>query len=210
VVAIVAFLVFYQFYFLRTPDRNIPGDPTVFVSPANGVVSSVTHWTEDSLVIRKGDWGAIKVLAGDMGKSGTMICIKLNLANVHYQRVPIKGFYIGSTYVPGAFHNALSSDNIYGMRFENEHNIMVFKSENGTKYKVIQIAGFAARRIVDDLKSGRQPVDQGQIIGLIKFGSQVTVLFPENVKVITKKGDELTDGETIIAKEQSENLDAKN
>ena len=201
-IAIVGWLLYYNFYFLRNPDRHPPNNPTAFVSPANGVVASVTHWTADSLVITKGSWGAIKEWTPDIGESGTMVSITMNLANVHYQRVPIKGTYIGSTYTKGAFHNALKHDNEYGTRFENEHNSFLFQSAKGTKYKVIQIAGFAARRIVDDMKDHpNTPVEQGQTIGMIKMGSQVTLLFPENVSVSVKKGDVLIDGESVIAKE---------
>lgn len=201
-VLVIGFEAFYQYYFLRLPLRNVPNIDNEFVSPANGVVASVTHWNADSLVIPKGNWGAIKVLANDLGDSGTMVCITLNLANVHYQRAPIAGSYIGSTYTEGAFHNALKHDNQYGMRFENEHNTMLFASKKGTRYKVIQIAGFAARRIVDSMadKPG-QSIYQGEVIGLIKFGSQVTVLFPGNVNVKVHKGDILIDGETILGVE---------
>jgi phosphatidylserine decarboxylase len=203
VVALVGALAYYQFYFLRLPDRNIPNDTSLFVSPADGTIASVTHWTADSLIITKGNWGAIKVMAEDVGESGTLVAITLNLANVHYQRVPIKGTYVKSEYTTGKFNNALKHENRYGLRFENEHNVMSFTSVKGTPYKVIPLAGFAARRIVDNLKDHPgKAVEQGEVLGLIKLGSQVAVLFPENVEVLVKKGDRVVDGETPMAREK--------
>jgi hypothetical protein len=38
-------VAFYRLWFLRQPDRTIPNNPTVFVSPANGKVVSVKKWT---------------------------------------------------------------------------------------------------------------------------------------------------------------------
>ncbi|MDX2002856.1 MAG: phosphatidylserine decarboxylase [Chitinophagales bacterium] len=202
-VLLIGGLAYYQFYFLRLPARNIPHQANLFVSPANGRVASVTHWNADSLVITKGNWGAIKVLAEDVGQSGTLVAITLNLANVHFQRAPIKGTYLGSTYKKGAFKNALKHENQYGLRFENEHNQYLFKTQKGSIYKVVQIAGFAARRIVDYIQGQpNTPVEQGKVIGLMKLGSQVAVLLPENAEVLVKKGDILIDGETPLAIEK--------
>ena len=90
--------------------------------------------------------------------------------------------------------------NEYGTRFENEHNEMLFESASGKKYKVVQIAGFLARRIEDYVQTEQQ-VKQGEIIGLIKLGSQVTVIFPHDVTPIVKVGEVTIDGETVIGKE---------
>ena len=34
-------ICFYRFYFLRQPQRNVPHDTTLFVSPANGKIISI-------------------------------------------------------------------------------------------------------------------------------------------------------------------------
>lgn len=192
----------YQFYFLRLPDRNIPHDELTFVSPANGVIAAVKPWGGDVVVVDKGIDESIKVLTEGLGEKGTLVSITLDLTNVHYQRAMIKGRYLGSVYKPGMFNNALKHDNEYGMRFENEHNIMMFHSANGTPYKVVPIAGAAARRIDDFMvEGGKTEVEQGHLIGVIKLGSQVTVLFPEEVQVLVSPGDVVIDGETPFAKD---------
>ena len=45
-----------------------------------------------------------------------------------------------------------------------------------------------------------QTVKQWEIIGLIKLGSQVSVVLDHNFEVLAKVGDKVIDGETIIAK----------
>lgn len=203
VVLFGAYQAFHQLYFLRLPDRNIPHDPTVFVSPADGLVYAVKEWDKAVEIVPKDLNGAIQVMTDGMGATrGTLVSITLNLHNIHYQRSMIAGKYLGSVYTKGEFHNALVHENDYGMRYENEHNTMLFESTKGTKYKIIQLAGFAARRIEDFMVAGgTKAVAQGDVIGVIKLGSQVTVIFPEGIEVIAKPGDRVYDGETVLAKE---------
>lgn len=194
----VIMLGYYKFWFLRTPDRNIPNNEQVFVSPANGTVVSVTKWTNDTLLIKKRQLGAIKVWTEDVDTAGTVVSIQLNVANVHYQRAPTQGQLVSQKYVPGDFNNAITMSNEYGIRFENEHNEMLMLSSTGKRYKVVQIAGLLARRIESYVKPGAI-FKQGDIIGLIKLGSQVTIIFPHDVEVTARVGDFVIDGETILA-----------
>lgn len=203
VVLFGAYQAFHQLYFLRMSDPAIPHDETVFTSPADGLVYAVEPWDQAVEIVDKDLNGAIQVMTDGMGTTrGTLVSITLNLHNIHYQRSMIAGKYLGSVYTEGEFNNALVHENAYGIRYENEHNTMLFESKKGTKYKIIQLAGFAARRIEDFMvKDGPKAVEQGDVIGVIKLGSQVTVIFPEGVEVVTKPGDRVYDGATIIAKE---------
>jgi phosphatidylserine decarboxylase len=195
---IVIFLLgYYKFWFLRLPQRNIPHNEHVFVSPANGKIVSVAKWSRNSLVVTKGEDGAINVWTKDVDTAGTMVSIQMNVFNAHYQRAPVSGRVIAENYVKGSFNNAVSMSNEYGIRFENEHNEFLLRSSSGKKYKVIQIAGLLARRIVSYAQPGSE-VKQGDVIGLIRLGSQVTVIFPHDVEVAVKNGDIVTDGESVI------------
>ena len=196
----VFLFTYYQVWFLRQPVRNIPANDHVFVSPANGTIVSIHKWNTQSLVVTKEEYGAINVWTKDVDTAGTIISIQMNVANVHYQRAPVSGKVISELYTKGSFHNAVQMSNEYGIRFENENNAYLMETPSGKKYKVIQIAGFLARRIVDYTKPG-QVVKQGDVIGLIKLGSQVTILLPHDVEVVAKNGDVTIDGETILAKE---------
>ena len=203
-IALAVFLfTYYQVWFLRQPTRNIPGNNQVFVSPANGKIVSIHKWNSQSLVVTKEEYGAINVWTKDVDTAGTIISIQMDVTNVHYQRAPVAGKIVNEIYTHGNFHNAVQMSNEYGIRFENEHNEYLMETPTGKKYKVIQIAGFLARRIVDYTKPGQQ-VKQGDVIGLIKLGSQVTILLPHDVEVLVKTGDVTVDGETVLAKALNE------
>jgi phosphatidylserine decarboxylase len=200
IVLAVFLFTYYQVWFLRQPVRNIPGNEHVFVSPANGKIVSIHKWNSASLVVTKEEFGAINVWTKDVDTAGTIISIQMDVTNVHYQRAPVAGKVLAETYTQGSFHNAVQMSNDYGIRFENEHNEILMETPSGKRYKVIQIAGFLARRIVD-MTVPHQVVKQGDVIGLIKLGSQVTVLLPHDVQVLVKNGDVTVDGETILGKE---------
>lgn len=202
IIAVIAagMLLFYKFWFLRLPDRDVPNAPSSFVSPANGVISAVQPWSKDTVLIEKEFRKAVMAFTESVGDHGHLVSIMMNLQNVHYQRAPINSKLIDEYYQPGRFNNATVMSNRYGIRFENEYNSMLFETEKGTRYKVIQIAGFLARRIVSYLDPG-QTAKQGEVIGLIKMGSQVTLVFPGDVAIKVKEGDHVVDGETIVAEE---------
>jgi phosphatidylserine decarboxylase len=63
---------------------------------------------------------------------------------------------------------------------------------------VRQIAGLIARRIVTYSRQGEH-VDQGQRMGLIRFGSRVDVFLPVNATVRVKIGDLTVAGTSVIA-----------
>jgi phosphatidylserine decarboxylase len=194
----ILLFAYYRIWFLRQPARNVPQNNSVFVAPANGKVVSVSKWNTASLTILKKELGIINVWTKDVDTAGTIISIQMDVTNVHFQRAPTNGKVIAEKYTKGSFNNAVVMSNEFGIRFENEHNEFLMETSGGKKYKVIQIAGFLARRIVD-FTTPNQPVKQGDVIGLIKLGSQVTVILPHDVNVLAKKGDVTIDGETVIA-----------
>lgn len=198
IVMVVVVAGYYRVWFLRQPDRNIPNNNSVFVAPANGKIVSVNKWTTASLTILKKELGIINVWTKDVDTAGTIISIQMDVTNVHYQRAPIGGKVISEKYVKGSFNNAVVMSNQFGIRFENEHNEFLMQTQSGKKYKVIQIAGFVARRIVD-YTHPNQEVKQGDVIGLIKLGSQVTIILPHDVSVLAHTGDVTIDGETVLA-----------
>ena len=190
-------IAYYQVWVLRQPERNIPNNESLFVSPANGKVVAVTYWEKEKLSWNK-DAGAVEVLTKDIGAAGWLIAIEMDITNVHFQRAPLSSQLISEEYTPGQFNNALIQKNPYGFRVENERNTLFFKTPAGLKYKVVQIAGLMARRI-EDYVEPNQTVQQGEVIGLIKLGSQVALILPDGVQPMVKAGDKVVDGETILA-----------
>ena len=199
-VLILLSAIYYRFWFLRLPDREINTDNHVYISPANGLVASVTVWNDSVLKVLKGKYGVIDVWTNDVDTAGTMISIVMNVTNVHYQRAPQSAKLLSKQYVEGSFNNAVANDNPFGIRFENEHNVMLFESSDGKRYKVIQIAGLLARRIVDFVQPGKEK-KKGDLIGLIKLGSQVTVILPSGVQPKVTVGQTILDGDVLAVEE---------
>jgi len=80
---------------------------------------------------------------------------------------------------------------------ENEQNALVVRREDGLTVLFIQIAGFVARRIVCYPRQGDH-LDQGQILGMIRFGSRLDVYLPEQIEPLVKPGDKVRGGESIL------------
>jgi len=196
---VVFFFLFWKFYFLRNPKRKIPSKAGI-ISPADGKVLKVIRFKGKKTTIRKGDGkrgrikGKIKMLLEDIDKEGSIVSIFMSPLDVHYNRSPISGKVIYQKHTKGKFHMAFD----FIKSLENEKNEIIIKNKN-TKIKVIQIAGFLARRIESFVKKGDN-LKRGQVFGLINLGSQVTLVFPKNIKVLVKEGQKVKAGETIIAK----------
>lgn len=195
--------LFYKLWFLRAPARNIPHDDNVFVSPANGKIIAIRKFSEPTFIETKDnpatERGAIKILASDVAPAGTIISIMLQVTDVHYQRACTHGIVIKTKYTVGSKENAISMPAGQITRYENEHNEILIQTDTGLRYKIVQIAGFVARQIECFVREN-QLVNQGQVLGIIKFGSQVTLILPAAVTVVAKEGDYLIDGETVIGK----------
>ncbi len=65
------------------------------------------------------------------------------------------------------------------------------------KVKVRQVTGIFARRIVNYIKQG-DVVEKGERLGLIRFGSRVELSAEVDGKIMVKKGDKVTAGETTL------------
>ncbi|MYW33773.1 phosphatidylserine decarboxylase, partial [Streptomyces sp. SID2119] len=78
----------------------------------------------------------------------------------------------------------------------NERVVWHFDTELGD-IEMVQIAGAVARRIVPYLPQGTK-VEQGERIGLIRFGSRVDIYLPEGIDVAVEVGQATTAGVTRI------------
>ena len=70
-------------------------------------------------------------------------------------------------------------------------------SQGGIKLVFTQIAGVIARRIVCWKRVG-DTVEKGELVGLIRFGSRVDVLFPAGTEVTVQIGDRVRGGSSPI------------
>ncbi len=169
-------LLIFSLNFFRDPDRTTPNKENAVISPADGKV----------LIIKK-------VIPNEYIKENCIqISIFMSPLNVHVNRIPVSGIVEYLKYHKGeylvAYHDKAD--------IRNERMMIGIKGMYG-KVLFSQVAGTVARRIVTELKEG-QDVNVGERFGMIKFGSRVDVILPENVDLKVKVGDKVTAGETIL------------
>jgi len=173
--AVLVFLALFVFYFFRNPDRKVPMEPGVVVSPADGRV-----------VVVKDEENA--------GRPGKRISIFLAIWNVHVNRSPAAGKITRLDYKPGKFLAAWAEK----ASLENEQNVFTLSSEYG-EIVFKQIAGWVARRVVSWKKTG-DLVGRGELVGLVRFGSRVDLWLPEGAELAVKVGDDVKGGSSVIAR----------
>ena len=192
--SLLAVFLFHRFIFLRDPKRLIPKGK-VIVSPADGKIIAIKEINNSVEKIRKGNLGKIFTLTKDVVKEGYLISIFMSPLNVHINRAPVSGIVEKINYEKGKFLpvNSLESGLV------NEKNEVIINNRELGKIKVIQIAGFLARRIECFVKE-KQQLNKGERFGLINLGSQVTLIIPKQVKLEVEVGKKVYGGETIIAR----------
>lgn len=177
-----AILTIFCYFFFRDPERVVPDEDDVIVSPADGKVIAVLK-----------DVQAPKEITKMNGKL-QRISIFLSVFNVHINRVPVSGEIVETHYNPGEFFSA----NLDKASDENERQSCVVQTANNKHVAFIQIAGLVARRIVCYLKEG-QKVTIGEQYGIIRFGSRCDIYLPNDAKIKVKTGQTMVGGETILA-----------
>mgnify|MGYP001326560330 FL=1 len=100
---------------------------------------------------------------------------------------------LDSVYNPGKFFGAFRNK----ASEKNEQTSILFRDTNENLFKVKQIAGFVARRIVNYMDINLN-VNQGQNLGFIKFGSRVEIIVPDNFEIKIEKGMKVKGCKTII------------
>ncbi|MET0554034.1 MAG: phosphatidylserine decarboxylase family protein [Vicinamibacteria bacterium] len=174
---VVLALGLFTAFFFRDPERVVPTDPRLVLSPADGKVILVVPAPADHA----------------FGPGTTQVSIFLSVFDVHINRSPIAGTVTRAKYHPGKFLPAWDDK----ASLQNEQNAVTV--ENGAdRIEFKQIAGLIARRIVFKKREG-DAVGAGERVGLIKFGSRVDVFLPAGVKIRVAKGDRVTGGETVLA-----------
>jgi phosphatidylserine decarboxylase len=184
VAAVATVLSLWCLWFFRDPPRQTPADPSLIISPADGVVVSVGPATPPPEL--------------DLWASQTegmqRVCIFMNVFNVHVNRSPVGGIITAAHYRPGKFFNA-SLDKASEF---NERSSLAVRTPEGQLVAFVQIAGLIARRIVSKVKPGDH-LRAGQRYGLIRFGSRVDVYLPKGSAPSVSVGQKAVAGETVIA-----------
>ncbi len=183
VVLALALLGLEIVWFFRNPQRPIPSEPGLVISPADGKVVLIEEIEHDP----------------DIGGPAVLIGIFLSIFNVHINRTPVAARVIGLRYQPGKYLNALRPESAR----ENEQVAIHIEESYAPHRRMIirQITGAIARRIVCWLKPGDE-LERGEQIGMIKLGSRTELVLPREaaLEIITKVGDHVKAGSTIMAR----------
>lgn len=195
IILLAIFALFWKFWFLRDPYREIPKGNNI-ISPADGIILKIIEFNKEGIMIEKGLFGKIHTMTRDIGGEGHIVSIFMSPLDVHVNRAPISGTVIYAKHYRGKFFNARN----FEKSMQNERNEILIKNDK-MKLKMIQIAGFLARRIECFVKDD-QKVVKGQRVGLINLGSQVTLILPKDIIIKVKEGERVYAGESIIAEPQ--------
>ena len=170
-------LAIWVAYFFRDPEREGERGPHLVIAPADGKVVLISDVDEPTFI----------------GGRATRVSIFMNVFNVHVNRYPVSGVVRYVDYKQGKFVNAIGEQ----ASLENEQRSVGIESD-GQRILVRQIAGLIARRIVTYSQEGEQ-VQQGDRMGLIRFGSRVDVFVPAGSPLRVKVGDITVAGVTVLA-----------
>ena len=170
---------FYIFtiYFFRDPLRKIPFDTSAILSPADGRVVSINTVNDN-----------------DIGESSQVISIFLSIFDVHAFRYPYDGKIKSVNNKNGSFIAAFN----HNASEVNEQIVTVIKSNSFT-FKIKQIAGLVARRILCYAKPN-EVVQKGDRMGFIRFGSRADIVVSSEIKICVNVGEKVKAGESVIAR----------
>jgi phosphatidylserine decarboxylase len=174
---VLTLLVLWVAYFFRDPERAGPRGDALVISPADGRVIDISEVDEPAFLQGR----AIR------------ISVFMNVFDVHVNRYPVSGRVEYVHYNPGRFLNAA----VEKASLENEQmSIGVRTAQHRILFR--QIAGLVARRIITYSRVG-DDAEQGERMGLIRFGSRVDVFVPVGSTVRARLGDRPQAGVTVLA-----------
>ena len=179
--AIGILISIWMYYFFRDPERISINDENYLVSPADGLITQIT------------EVDGPKELQLE-NKKFNRVSIFMNIFNCHVNRIPCSGTINDIFYKSGKFLNATLDK----ASEDNEKNYIKIISNKGEEIIIVQIAGLLARRIVCECNKD-QYLNQGEKVGMIRFGSRVDVYY-QNFKTLVKENQTTVAGETLIAK----------
>ena len=118
-------LTWFSGHFFRDPERVVPSEDDIAVSPADGRVIRVEPKADPIT-----------------GEVRPCISIFMNVFNVHVNRSPVAGRVEAIRYFPGKFFNAALDK----ASTDNERCAYLVRDEGGRSWVMVQVAGLIARQ----------------------------------------------------------------
>lgn len=176
IILIAAATLFLTLNFFRDPERKTPSAINIVVAPADGKI----------IVIKQ------NIFNHFVGENCNQVSIFMSPLNVHVNRIPIDGKVEHLKYYEGKFVAAFDDK-----ASENNERMETGIVNSEGKILFTQVAGFLARRIVNELKIGDE-VKTGERFGMIKFGSRVDIFVPSKYIPAVNLNENVYAGETIL------------
>ncbi len=176
---ISVFVIFFAWtlFFFRVPNR-VPNRGDHVLSSADGTIVAIEKVYEPEYFKEK----------------RLQVSVFMSGFDVHVNWYPFDGIIRYTKYHEGKYllaRHPKSSEH-------NERSSIVLEKEKGKDVLIRQVAGFMARRIVFYSRVG-QRVEQGEEIGMIRFGSRVDFFLPVDAVPAVKIGQRVVAKRTIIA-----------
>ncbi len=195
---LVLFVILFFYRFFRNPERRIPGEQNDIVSGADGRIIYIKELEIDQIPVsvKKLRISNIsEITKTDILKQPCyLIGIAMTLFDVHMNRAPIDGVIKLVKHTPGTSLGL----NTPASTISNERNTVVIEREDGIVAGLVQIAARGVNRCIITSKTG-DFVKRGEIIGKIRWGSQLDLVIPRNSEILVREGEQVHAGSTIIA-----------
>ena len=182
--AVLVPLFIWLLWFFRDPDRRIPREPGLIVSPADGVITHLDEGNEPEFI----------------GGPAWRLSIFLSVLDVHLNRAPASGSVTFLKFRPVAFFDARREESL--AKNQNQ-DLGLLTDEKGLPSRLLirQSTGAIARTIVCPVAAGTK-LARGQRYGMIKFGSRTTLFLSRDAEVewLVRTGSRVRAGETALAR----------
>ncbi len=166
-------------FFFRDPVRTGPRGEALVLSAADG------------LVLGTAEVEAAPYLEGP----ALRVSVFLSLLDVHVNWIPVSGRVEWREDRSGGFQPAWRESASSG----NASVALGIRRDDGRRVVVRQVVGLVARRIVNHAHEGDR-VEQGERMGMMRFGSRVDIFLPPDAEVMAARGDRAIGGTTVLAR----------
>lgn len=211
----ICFFVFWRFFmFFRNPPRQVPKEENLVTSPADGRICYIKSVGRNEIPASVKGRNSFKLdeysgFMKELNQEYWLVGIYMSVFDVHYNRAPINGeVEMLHRFAPEKSRSmaVLLINLLLNRRPFDQGADYLLTNERCSSWIVgrdisvgmIQIADKWISDIVPHIRAG-QSLRQGEVVGLIRMGSQVDLLLPKTVILDCELGQKVRAGETILA-----------